>query len=42
MNEKIQVLMSHNEKGSGRDTALAKAIMEDTRFSLPEFADNYK
>jgi hypothetical protein len=38
MNEKIQVLMSHNEKGSGRDTALARAIAEDTRFSLPEFS----
>jgi len=39
MTEKIQVLMSHNEKGSGRDTAIARAIAEDTRFSLPEFAD---
>jgi len=36
---KIKVKMSFNERNSGRDTALARAIAEDTRFSLPEFAD---
>lgn len=40
MNQKIQVLMHTNEKGSGRDTALARAIMDDPRFSLPEFVSD--
>ncbi len=34
---KINVLMSGNERGSGRDTKLAKAISEDVRFNLPDF-----
>ena len=39
MNQKIQVLISPNEKKSSRATGLAKAIAEDIRFSLPEFQD---
>jgi hypothetical protein len=39
MTGKIQIIMSHNERGSGRDTALARAVAEDARFELPEFAD---
>ncbi len=39
MNQKIQCLISHNEKKSNRATGLAKAIAEDTRFELPEYQD---
>jgi hypothetical protein len=39
MPEKIHITMSFNEKGSGRDTALAKAAASDTRFILDDFQD---
>lgn len=39
MNNKIHILMDTNEKGSGRDKALASVAGDDPRFELDGFAE---
>lgn len=39
MQSKIKIFVDSNEKGSGRDTALAQAVSENTAFELAGFAE---